>query len=99
MINEYELKQAIEECQSQPNPNANTCIKLASYLTILDNLTKSEGKNYSYSNGIVSGSEFGKIAQTKDADAVMRLIDELVSTVQIVNPRLYDSFIVKLLEL
>lgn len=34
MITENDLKEAIAECQGQQNPNANTCIKLAAFLTI-----------------------------------------------------------------
>ena len=101
MITEYELKQAIAECQAQQNPNANTCIKLASYLTILESMTKEEKeiKGYSFSGGFTSGSEFSQIARGKDSNAVMKLLDDLITTLQVVNPRLYDNFIDKLLEL
>ena len=34
MITEQDLEQAIAECQGERNPNANTCIKLAAFLTI-----------------------------------------------------------------
>lgn len=34
MITEHDLIEAIAECQGERNPNANTCIKLAAYLTI-----------------------------------------------------------------
>lgn len=34
MITEKDLQEAIAECQGQRNPNANTCIKLAAFLTI-----------------------------------------------------------------
>lgn len=34
MITEYDLQEAIAECQGELHPNANTCLKLASYLTI-----------------------------------------------------------------
>ena len=34
LITEQDLKEAIAECQGQRNPNANTCIKLAAFLTI-----------------------------------------------------------------
>ena len=34
MITEQDLREAIAECQGQRNPNANTCIKLAAFLTI-----------------------------------------------------------------
>lgn len=34
MITEKDLQEAIAECQGQRNPNANTAIKLAAFLTI-----------------------------------------------------------------
>ena len=34
MITERDLIQAIAECQGERNPNANTCIKLAAFYTI-----------------------------------------------------------------
>lgn len=34
MITEHDLLEAIAECQGERNPNANTCIKLAAFLTI-----------------------------------------------------------------
>jgi len=34
VITEYDLQEAIAECKGQRNPNANTCIKLAAFLTI-----------------------------------------------------------------
>lgn len=34
MITEQDLEQAIAECQGERNPNANTCVKLAAFLTI-----------------------------------------------------------------
>jgi hypothetical protein len=38
MITEKDLKEAIAECEGERNPNANTCIKLAAFYTILDNM-------------------------------------------------------------
>lgn len=34
MITEHDLREAIAECQGVRNPNAQTCIKLAAFLTI-----------------------------------------------------------------
>lgn len=34
MIHEQDVLDAIAECQGERNPNANTCIKLAAFLTI-----------------------------------------------------------------
>ena len=38
MITEKDLRAAIAECQGARNPNASTCIKLAAFYTILNNL-------------------------------------------------------------
>lgn len=38
MITEKDLQEAIAECQGQRNPNANTCIKLAAFYTIRNEL-------------------------------------------------------------
>lgn len=44
MITEQDLQAAIAECQGERNPNANTCIKLAAFYTIRDNLFPQSGK-------------------------------------------------------
>lgn len=41
MITIPDLQAAIAECQGERNPNANTCIKLAAYYTILDHVQES----------------------------------------------------------
>lgn len=38
MITEQDLNEAIAECQGERHPNANTCIKLAAYFTIYNQL-------------------------------------------------------------
>lgn len=38
MITEKDLHEAIAECQGQRNPTSTTCIKLAAYYTILNNI-------------------------------------------------------------
>lgn len=101
MITENDLREAIAECQGERNPNANTCIKLAAYYTILDNLKpKSDVQEavnpaYSYSTDtsvhIESESEFAKRVEGMYADDILKLMDELMTTLQVVNPRLYDS--------
>lgn len=106
MITEKDLHEAIAECQGERNPNANTCIKLAAYYTILN---KMEGKREYPMTGysadpepetirIDSDSEFARIVNGKEPRDLWGLIDELVSTVSVVNPRLYASFIRRLEE-
>ena len=44
MITEQDLQAAIAECQGERNPNANTCIKLASFLTIREHMYPQKGE-------------------------------------------------------
>lgn len=46
MITEHDLQEAIAECQGQRNPNANTCIKLAAFYTIRNEMQKNGQENY-----------------------------------------------------
>lgn len=50
MITERDLHEAIAECQGQRNPNANTCIKLAAYYTILDHMQRENASDDAYQN-------------------------------------------------
>ena len=106
MITEKELLEGIAECQGQRNPNANTCVKLASFYTILDHISEKEDTQeripapmYSYSPGLEkykSDTEFGYIIQDMDEYEVMEIMDELMSTLSVIEPRLYASVIRKL---
>ena len=102
MITEKELHEAIAECQGQRNPNANTCIKLASFYTILDHMEKDEmGQSpqpmYSFANETEntihyqSGTEFAEAIYGRDVDEILSIMDELMSTISVVNPPLYRS--------
>lgn len=109
MITEKDLLEAIAECQGQRNPNANTCIKLAAYYTILQNITSSVQPDpdpmptYSYAGPPVKNtinhegdSEFLQLVNGRDQDEILPVIDELMTTLQVINPRLYNSVIRKL---
>ena len=108
MITEQELHEAIAECQGQRNPNANTCIKLASFYTILDHMEEkpnySEMPNYSFANETEntvkyqSGTEFADAVYGKDVDEIMGIMDELMSTLSVVNPPLYRSVMRRVVE-
>lgn len=100
MIKEQELLDAIAECQGQRNPNANTCIKLASYYIIQDHLKQEEPMpQYSFASeqaAYDSGTEFSDRIKDMDMNDVLTVMDELMSTLYIVNPRLYESVMRKL---
>lgn len=102
MITEKDLQEAIKECEGVPHPNANTCIKLAAYYTILRNLRGDEETflpSYSYDNAPsinYSDTEFSQIMETKGIEKAFPVIDELITALAVLNPRLYQSFIIKL---
>ena len=107
MITEQDLQEAIAECQGQRNPNANTCIKLAAYLTIQRELYGAEDEpvipSYSYAEPPTlryqSDTEFSRLIDGRDVEEVLPLFDELLDTIQVINPRLYEGFLRKLREL
>lgn len=102
MITEKELHEAIAECQGTRNPNANTCMKLASYYTILDHMYDSPEPVYSFASEPTkqevysSKSEFGTIVQEIDYMDCMKVMDEAMETMRMMTPKLYDAIMRKL---
>lgn len=100
--------EAIAECQGVRKPNAGVCIKLASYYSILDHIRKGDAVNaspnpYSYSSqpasSVVdypSNSAFFQMANGKELDEVWAVVDELMTVLQAINPRLYEGVLNKL---
>ena len=110
MITADDLKSAIAECQGRRNPDAATCIKLASFLTIKDHLFPETPEKlghgtqeqYSYAPApegtifIESSSEFADMVNGRSPQDVWPVIDELMSTLQILQPRIYNAVMKKL---
>ena len=106
MITKQDLVQAISECQGERNPNANTCIKLAAFLTIQRELygddEKIEHPSYSFAPApditiMADGnSDFARVIDGRNQMEVIPIIDELMSTLQIIQPRLYNAVMDKL---
>ena len=94
LITRRDLLEAIEKCQGQKNPNANTCVKLAAYYTILDH-TPIDDSSYSYSNN-PSNSEFLDVIRNKKVDDVMFVIDSMLEELQAIAPKLYYETIERL---
>jgi len=102
MITKQDLEQAIAECQGQRNPNANTCLKLAAFYTIRKELF-GEGKEveqtpmYSYAPppeetaGRYGDSDFLDAAEGKPISELMKVMDELMESMQVIQPRIYES--------
>ena len=107
MITEKDLQEAIAECEGQRNPNVNTCMMLAAFYIIREHMYGGAKELYSYAPPITnkettsvatysSNTEFGKmIANINDYD-LMSVMDELMTTISVINPRLYSSVIRKL---
>ena len=105
MITRQDLDEAILECQGEKSPNANTCIKLAAFLTIKEHLypdrvdrqeiterpTPEEGYSYDTGPGITytGESEFAEAIYGRDPSEVFPVLDELMDTIRVINPRLY----------
>lgn len=111
MITEHDLQEAIAECQGQRDPDSRTCIKLASFYVIKDHLFPEKSQvlddppSYSFAPppesvektiDYFSDSDFGRMVEGRKASEVWPLVDELVTTLQVLMPRIYDSFMRKL---
>ena len=111
MITEKDLQEAIAECQGKRNPDANTCIKLAAFYTIKRELygtaetPKEPAPVYSYAGpdrtpesliDYYSDTDLSRMIDGRSQAEVWPIIDELVTAVRVLNPRLYNSFIEKL---
>lgn len=114
MITIQDLKEAIAECKGVRDPNANTCIKLAAFYIILDHMdaeTKSTASDvsdkiplYSYaptSLDVISydgNSEFARKIDGMNTLKALDIIDELMDTISVLNPGLYNGVMRKLSE-
>ena len=110
MITERDLQEAIAECQGQRNPNANTCIKLAAFLTIQKELFGNpeplgNSDRFSYSGPVETivrtidypgDTDFSRAVDGKDPAKVLPVLDEIMEAVMVFNKPLYDAAIRKL---
>lgn len=105
MITEQALQEAIAECHGERNPNANTCMKLAAYYTIKDHLGEQgnapvlPSRSYAPAPEFVEwegDSEFARIVRELPVSYIMPIMDELMATLQVLQPRLYDAVIRKI---
>ena len=101
MITEKDLLEAIAECQGQRNPNANTCVKLASYYTILNQMKSDkpqEEPRYSFApppaTDTLSGmgdSEFSQAVEGLTVDKIWPVLEELMTVLEATNTGLYHG--------
>ena len=106
MITEHDLRAAIAECEGARNPDANTCIKLAAFYTILNQLygtetpKETQAKNYSFQEPPeeipYSRSEFSQLTQEVGISKVFPIMDEVMEMLFVTNKPLYESIIRKI---
>ncbi len=102
MITEKDLQEAIAECEGQRNPNSTTCIKLAAFYTIKNYLypnrveeQPTQVSKYSFNSAPTysSKTEFGELLQDKDLNEVMPIMDELMTALSVLEPKIYNKVI------
>jgi len=103
LITEKDLLEAIAECQGQRNPNATTCVKLASYYTILNQMKSDkpqEEPRYSFApppppaTDTLSGmgnSEFSQAVEGLTVDEIWPVLEELMTVLKATNIGLYHG--------
>lgn len=100
MITRRELDGAIRECENAPTSYQN-CEKLATFYTILDHITEEPQEiehSYDPPQGIekYGDSDFLQAIVGRDTAEIMAVMDELMETILITNPRLYQGVMRKI---
>ena len=105
MITENDLNTAIAECQGKRNPDAKTCMMLAAFYTIRREMFGEEKEvepSYSFAPAPVAvietdrGSDFARAVDGKEQERVIPVLDELMQTLSVIQPKLYDAVMAKL---
>ena len=104
MITERDLLEEIKECQMQPITDKKF-ERLASCFIVYDHLfgDLNVDRGYSYANEVenptiktTSDTEFLAAVNGKYTEKVLMVVDELMQTIQVLHPRIYDAVIDKL---
>lgn len=102
MISKRELEEAIELCENAPMSYQN-CEKLATLYTIYDHLyTERAPEIERVAEDKISASrnsEFLRMINGLPSLSVWSIMDELMKTLQVIQPRLYDGVMKKIQEL
>lgn len=100
MITREWLLDAIDECECEPLTTANIQ-RLANLYIIYNHHYSQPTQNRKTEKVIVTSgtSDFLKSVDGKSADDVFYIIDELVETIQLIQPALYYGLIKKIQEL
>lgn len=97
MMDLEEIEKAIEE-HEQMRTSLQACERLAWLYIVRDHLSNKDNSVKDNSptserNIDVAESEFGKLIRSKSQERVMAVIEELMQTIEVINPRLYAGTI------
>lgn len=102
MISKRELDGAIYECENAP-VSYRTCEKLATFYTLREYAFKEESTpdcGYSYDEpqgiGDYGESDFLQAVKGRSEGEILAVMDELMETILITNPRLYQGVMRKI---
>lgn len=97
MLSQRELDTAIREFEEAPT-NYENCAKLATFYTIFDHLYSEPKATVKAEEviGLYGSSEFLKLVANKSPDVIWGVLDELMDTLKIINPRLYEGVVQKI---
>ena len=87
MITKRELLEAIAECEEEP-PSFTSIKKLASLYTVYDHLCEKKPEEKPQTT---THSEFLQVAEEKDRRAVLEVFDELMQSLKVIYPKVYES--------
>lgn len=98
MISDRELLQVIAECENG-KPSLANCEKLATFYTIYDHRNQSAVEQPKEPLVLIeSDSEVARLLKGMDAKKAWSAVMELIEAVQVLNPKLFRSFMEKLAE-
>lgn len=101
MLTKRELTDAIRECEDSPASYQN-CQRLATFYAIYDHMFPPERQSEVRAEKVIEDygkSDFLLSVGGKNAEKVWNVIDELMYTLQAVNPKLYDGVLQKIYDL
>lgn len=102
MMTRQELEAAIESCE-RAQVSYQNCEKLATFYAIYDHLYTRRAPQIEQVTeteiSVSDGSDFRRMINGLPAERVWRIIDELMTSLQVVQPRLYDAVMQKIQDL
>lgn len=96
MFTKKELLSAIEECEKAPSKYTD-CAKLATFYVLYDHLfPEDHGERVEKVIDVHGNTEFLAAISGADASKVWRIMDEVMSTLKGLQPRMYEGILTQI---